>query len=212
MDRARLQFIQCRVSGPVAYNDLGGLYPHKGNVHRDFDLLRAVHSLTARSAVPASAVRGKGMTGVAAAARNFLRDMRLERFGTPNPRTFARELDQQTAAMVQALPSDAQHWGVARKVINIFLRDAMYSTYLRDHYALSRAEDYYEVPLDSVTAKALITYGTTTLPAWPGVKHVNRTLNERFQREAGRIAKELDTARVHLDAHWWSLSRDAPAL
>ena len=97
-------------------------------------------------------------------------------------------------------------------MINIFLRDATYSVYLCDHYALGLAEQHFELPLDSVTAGCLLAEVPNALPAWCGVKHVDQAYNEQFQREALRVAKSLGTARVHLDAYWWSVSRDASSV
>ena len=96
--------------------------------------------------------------------------------------------------------------------MNIFLRDAAYTVYLLDAFALERAEPYLEVPLDSVTAGCLIEESAAALPAWCGVKNVTPEYNRLFQREAALIATALGANRVHLDAHWWSVSRDAPAV
>jgi len=41
---------------------------------------------------------------------------------------------------------------MARKLLNIYLRNALYSTYLREAFELDTAEHLYEVPLDSIVA------------------------------------------------------------
>jgi hypothetical protein len=176
------------------------------------DLLKAAQSRAARIAVSASAGRGHGNTGVVAAARDFLRSMDLRPFGTTGARAFALSLNRSTQALLRSLPHGARHWGVARKLINIFLRDCLYTTYLEDAYHLGRAEKFYEVPLDSITAKHIrrrVARGV--LPPWRGVRHNHSRQNASYQDSAKRIAAEERISRVHLDAFWWSVSRDSDA-
>ena len=171
----------------------------------EFD--RIVRSRVARIAVGASTVRGRGNKGVVAAARNYLRSLDLRPFGTASSEDFSKALDSATDRLRRALPTAAQHWGVARKVLNIFLRDCLYTTYLNQ--GLRKAERLFELPLDSITAYELKKAdGRGTLPSWPGVKRVTRGLNTQFQEAAQRIAAAQAIARVHLDAMWWSASRD----
>ena len=68
---------------------------------------------------------------------------------------FQRRLDRQTERLRRALPQTARHWGLSRKLLNIFLRDALYTGYLSDYYRLSVAERFFEVPLDSISGKAI---------------------------------------------------------
>jgi hypothetical protein len=173
------------------------------------ELLRAIHSRAARIAVGPSTVRGRGNSGVVLATRNFLLNLDLKLFSTGRATVFRSALDRTTKRLVQALPSKARSWGLARKVLNIFLRDALYTAYLRDSYELGSAEAYYELPLDSVTATELKrTAGRGVLPPWPGVKHVTPALSDAYQKAAQRIAQRRGIHRVHLDAYWWSVSRD----
>jgi hypothetical protein len=175
-----------------------------------FDLLTAIQSRTARIAVGPSTVRGLGVPGVVAAARTFLREMPLQPFATSRPKTFRKVLDAQTLALQNALPRHARHWGVARKVLNIFIRDAVYATHLREAYGLSASEHLLEIPLDSLTGEELYQSSRPRLPRWPGVRHLSPDVSDRFQLEAQRIAAAVPTARIHLDAYWWSVKRDAP--
>jgi hypothetical protein len=117
--------------------------------------LRTVQSRTARVAIGASAVRGRGNAGTVAASRTFLRSLPLQRFAVRNARKFAQALDRTTNDLRTALPRTAQHWGLARKILNIFLRDCLYTTYLAEAYRLQRAEPLLELPLDSITAGQL---------------------------------------------------------
>jgi len=115
-----------------------------------------IQSRTARVAVSASSVRGRGNRGTVAAARRVLGTADLRPFGTADAHAFARSLDRLTRRVLGALPATARHWGIARKVVNIFLRDAFYTRYLSDAHRLERAEPLFELPLDSYTATKLI--------------------------------------------------------
>lgn len=173
------------------------------------DFIRAIQSRTARVAVSASSVRGAGGKGVVRAARNFLRELDLSRFSVANGAAFAAELDRATNELRSALPRSAQHWGVARKVLNIFLRDCFYTSYLVSKFRLDRCEPYMELPLDSITAKELrSTVRRGGLPTWRGVKNVTPEINSRFQIAAATEAARERTQRLHLDAVWWSVGRD----
>jgi hypothetical protein len=176
------------------------------------ELLRAVQSRAARVAISASAVRGRGNAGTVAASREFLRSVGLGRFAVRDRAIFAAELDRTTQRLRAALPRKARHWGLARKILNIFLRDCLYTTYLSEAFRLKRAESFLELPLDSITAKELRRIAARDdLPHWPGVKHVTPALSARFQAIAAKEAAARKIARIHLDALWWSEGRDSNA-
>lgn len=172
------------------------------------ELLGAIQSRTARVAITASASRGRGNSGVVAASRNFMRVLDLAEFGR-NPAAFTRALNASTRSLLSKLPRRARRWGTARKLLNIFLRDCLYSRHLCSAFNLARAEEAFEIPLDSVTALCLKrATGRGRLPAWPGVRNVTPSLSEVFQDAARVEARKRKVARVHLDAVWWSQSRD----
>jgi hypothetical protein len=175
----------------------------------DDQLLQAFQSRAARVAVGASTVRGRGNAGVVAASREFLRHLDLAGFGDPRERSFNRRLDAATDALRRSLPRGARHWGLARKVMNIFLRDCLYTTYLDRAFGLRRSEAYFELPLDAITATHLKrAAGRGRLPAWSGVRHLTAPVSATFQEAAAAEAKRRGIQRVHLDAIWWSVSRD----
>jgi hypothetical protein len=94
-------------------------------------------------------------------------------------------------------------------VLNIFLRGCLYTTYLESRFHLSRAEEHFELPLDSITVRQLKSaVGRGSLPPWPGVKNLTPALNSKYQRAASVEAARKGIPRVHLDAIWWSVSRD----
>jgi hypothetical protein len=133
-------------------------------------------------------------------------------FGQPTESTFAKNLDMATDALRNALPRGAQHWGLTRKVMNIFLRDCLYTTYLDAAFDLRKNEPSFELPLDAITAIQLKrATGRGTLPAWPGVKHLTKSLSAEFQKAATAEAARRGIPRIHLDAIWWSVSRDNDA-
>jgi hypothetical protein len=169
------------------------------------ELLRAIQSRTARTAVGASTVRGRGNTGTVKAARVYFVDLDLARFAV-GPREFPKALDRHTHTLLAALPRPARHWGVARK---LFLRDCLYTGALNTAYRLCRAEESYELPLDSITAKALrAKFSRGELPRWPGVKHLSPELSDEYQEAALGLARRMKISRVHLDAVWWARGRD----
>ncbi len=176
-------------------------------MNRDF--IKIIQSRAARIAVGPSAVRGHGNAGVSKAARAHLRSIDLSPFGTKNERKFRTALDAATENLKRSLPKGAQTWGLARKVLNIFLRDCAYTIYLTEAYDLLLAKKYYEIPLDSITAKELKrAVGHGGLPPWPGVKHVTPELSAEYQIAALQEAEKKDVERMHLDAYWWAFSRD----
>lgn len=170
--------------------------------------LRMIKSQVARTAVGPSTVRGRGNAGVMLASRKFLLALDLGRFGDGSVR-FAKELDDATLALKSKLPRGARHWGIARKVINIFLRDCLYTTYIDNHYHISESSVALELPLDSITVKQLKrAAGSGSLPRWLGVKHLTPDVSAIFQDAAAAAAKKMGIDRVHLDAAWWSRTRD----
>ena len=101
-----------------------------------------------------------------------------------------------------SLPKSGRSWGLARKLLNIFLRDSLYTGYLNKAYGLRAAERFLEIPLDSITAER-IRERMPELPRWPGVRHLGPELSAAYQAAALRLAAKQGVRRVHLDAYWW---------
>ena len=164
----------------------------------------AIHRYVAYGSVGASTVRGLRTKGVVASAREALRKVDLTPYGNATTASFRRTLDVDTENVRLALVDGAQYWGVARKVLNIFLRGSLYNTYLTEHFGLSRLDACYEIPLDSLSATGIRDNTTARpLPKWVGVKYVTPEINDHFQRLATDIAVAKQTYRVHLDAMFW---------
>lgn len=97
---------------------------------------------------------------------------------------------------------------MARKLLNIFLRDALYSAHLCEHYSLSAAEYFYEVPLDSIAAKQIRRLTVRgLLPRWTTIKALTPDTSALYQDVAQREAERRAIARVHLDTFWWGGDR-----
>ena len=173
------------------------------------DLTAALRARIARVAVGPSTVR-HCPAGTAEAARRFLRHVDLSRFAAGDGEQFRTELDLVTSDLQAVLPGDARQWGLARKILNMFLRDCVYNAHLRAAYALGRGERHCEVPLDSTVVRRLAASESgRALPAWPGISGLGPDVSDEYQAVAARVAALLRVRRVHLDAFWWSGPHDA---
>ncbi|MFN0009328.1 MAG: hypothetical protein ACKVXR_15600 [Planctomycetota bacterium] len=90
--------------------------------------------------------------------------------------------------------------------MNIFLRDCLYTCYLRDRYGLGRAEAFFEIPLDSISGTRIRSHRLGhDLSRWPGVKYMSSKLSNAYQEVGSAIARSQRIERVHLDAYWWGV-------
>lgn len=174
---------------------------------RPTKFIQAVQGRAARVTLGASALRSQG-PGVADAARPFLATLSLAPFAVSSGRVFAKRLDQATVALQATFPHGSGSWGLARKLLNIFLREALYTRYLAERYQLAKAEASFELPLDSITARRLLELRGAHLPRWPGVKHLSPEASYKYQVAAAAHAADLGISRVHLDAIWWGGPRN----
>jgi hypothetical protein len=166
--------------------------------------IKLVQRYVAESSLGPSTLRNQGAPGVLQAARNVLAEANLRSLVCTSPRSFARRLDALTENTRAALPAKGRRWGTSRKAVNIFLRDALYNTYLADHFSLVRIEPWLELPLDSYTVAGLRDeYDEGSLPQWPGVSKVTPETYAEFQLAASEVAAVRGIARVHLDMLWW---------
>ncbi len=167
----------------------------------------AIQRYIAVTSVGASAVRGSP-SGTADAARDFLALVPLRQLGVSQQRVFATRLDRLTEELRRSLPPGRKHWGLSRKLLNIFLHNALYNHYLRSKYRLDRAENFFEVPMDSLVARALRRDAhPQELSRWPGLNRLTPSQNEMYQRRAATLARSMNIARVHLDAILWVQER-----
>ncbi len=144
-------------------------------------------------------------------SRTFFARLDLSQFRARDRATFRKRLDRETRRLMGVLPRRARSWGLARKLLNMFLRDALYSTYLEDAYGLHLIQHLLEVPLDSISAKRILAASCSEgLPAWPGVKHLEPAVSEKLQAAAAKLARPYEVSPVHMDTIWWG-ARDEDA-
>ena len=87
--------------------------------------------------------------------------------------------------------------------MNIFLRDCLYTSYVRDAYNLALAERFFEVPLDRITGTRLWKASKGNVPRWKTVRGLTAEMSAAYQGQAADVAVGMDVARVHLDAICW---------
>lgn len=168
------------------------------------DFLRTIHNRIAEAAVGPSALRNQGASGVIRAAREYFKRLDLRTFAVSKERDFVRRLDAASDDLCRKFPKGARHWGAARKAMNLFLRDALYNTFLSKHYHLEKTESWLEIPLDQYVAAGLHRdYHGTDLPRWDGIKHLTPENSRAFQRAAKLVAQGKGMARIHLDLLYW---------
>jgi hypothetical protein len=167
-------------------------------------LRAAIQRHVAIVAISASTVRGQGIGGVVAAARSFLAVLPLQPFGASSEGSFRKALDEATSNLLNSLPKPAQSWGLARKCMNIFLRDSFYNSHLAKAHQLAAAAPSYEVPLDGVVARALWKLAPRNqLPTWLGVKHLLPAVSEIYQSFALDLSHKWKIDGVYLDTYLW---------
>ena len=158
----------------------------------------------AGTSIGPSTARGMGPGGTIKAARQFLADLDLRRLRKLRQSSFPALLDSMTNELIAALPRKSQHWGSARKFLNIFLRGVIYNRYLCERYRLYSLEPWLEIPLDSHVARGLRREpGSEKLPRWRTVIGLSPDENKIFQEFAREVAKSKHTYRVHLDLLYW---------
>ncbi len=172
------------------------------------DILVALQARAARTALAPSSMRGAGRAGVVDAGRPFLRELDLRRFATTRATRFRKELDDHTNGLIHTFPRAARQWGLARKGLNIFLRECLYCVYLRDAYGLDRSELFYEIPLDALTGTAVWKASDGRVPRWATIRALRPEASDAYQRVAAELAARRGIAPVHLDAVWWGQRSD----
>ena len=172
------------------------------------DLLREIQRFEAATAIGASAVRGQPPS-----TKKTMTDhlAQIELGGIPRTssehfHTWLTQITDELAASLPARPG-ASAWGIARKGLNLFLRDCLYNHYLRSEFHLDQVETWLEVPLDSKVAKGLrraARLKRQPLPRWRGICNLKVHDSNAFQVFALELATEQRLpARVFLDHGFW---------
>jgi hypothetical protein len=173
--------------------------------HMNEELIDFLRERTAENAAGTTALRNQGEKGVIHKARKFLRRLELYKFAECTTEgLFSALLDEKTKALQESFPPAARNWGAARKVLNLYLRDVLYSRYLGKYFGFNHLEKWLEVPLDSFVAKGIqLDFRPQTLVKFPGIKHLTQEVNQAYQEAAAAISSSRGYARVHLDIIYW---------
>jgi hypothetical protein len=176
---------------------------------KDDQFYRDMQRYIAVTTIGPSALRNQGSKGVIKAAQKHLSDIDLGAFRAKDEVSFLCVLDNHTEKLRCALPREAQNWGAARKALNLFLRDICYNRFLCQKHGLSEAEEWMEIPLDSLVAASLKRKGKRgQLPPWPGLNGLTAEISSKFQKVAKLVASTQGIARVHLDMRLWTVERE----
>jgi hypothetical protein len=116
---------------------------------------------------------------------------------------FEEHLDQLTKKIEDLFGGN---FGAARKSANLFLRDCVNHYALRAHYGLASIEHLLEVPLDSISMRAIREEGPEK-PSKVSVSDLDANLSSTYQRSAAFISADRGIDRVHLDTLWWADGR-----
>lgn len=168
------------------------------------EFITALHRRIANTSVGPSTARGMGPKGTIFAARDYLASLNLDSFNKQTKEKFMASLNKATEIFLEKLPAGAQHWGAARKFLNVFLRGIIYNRFLCETYKLYHIEPWLEVPLDSHVANGLrLEPGGSILPRWRTVIGLDNKTNQNYQEFASEVAKRKGVHRVHLDLIYW---------
>lgn len=174
------------------------------------ELIKNIEWRISQTSVGPSTVRNQGSKGVVKNCRKYLSDIKSEEFfNSLRNKEFSDFLNFHTERLITDLPTNAQRWGIARKVLNIYFRGLIYNKFICDHYGsdlnnLKRSDilSQMEVPLDSYSAKEL-RKKFPDLPKWTTIKELTPEKSELFQLKAKEYGKEEEIAPVHLDLIFW---------
>ena len=180
---------------------------HKGQ-------LTEMQRFVANVGITASTLRNLGAKGFVQTARDFLARLDLSQLTLLEPSAYPKWLDCQTKSLMEAFPIK-DLWGPARKSINIFMVMASLNRFTCAANALDRLEYSLEVPLDSVVAGKLRTWGQErslladgSLPKWLSIRKLDRKTSDAYQKLAATMAKELGIPRGRLDVALWEPLRE----
>lgn len=169
--------------------------------------IRGVQKRVANLSVTASAVRGQPK-GTAQKARDFLSQMDLREFSKMTSENgFQKLLDKHTTQLCKKLPSKS--WGIARKVLNIFLFQASQDIHLNRCYSLRTTIPHLELPLDNRNAQRLQRLkaeekSESRQLSWENISSLKPASSKKFQEFAKRYAsKTYNCDRCYLDVYWW---------
>lgn len=180
------------------------------------EFFQLLHRRLSQISVGSSAIRKQGASGLINTLRFYFEtEISLEEFVNvlPIENLFADFLNRHTTNVLARFPDTAQSWGAARKGMNLFFREIVYSKFFSHRFSLpddfnefNCLVKYLEVPLDKEVAKGLKADTNEQLPNWLGIKRLTPLISEQYQHQATIIATQENIARVNLDLKYWRRS------
>ena len=177
------------------------------------DFIQLIQYKVAISSISINSVRNYGK-GVLKIIHDFLKNLNLKEI-PKSKEDFVVWLNKTTDELCSELNKyseldryKTEFWGLARKALNLFLRDVFYNRYLYEKFSLARLEYWLEIPLDNIVAKRLYKESKLLekfLPKWCSLISLNSETNKAYQDFAQILAQKLGIARVHLDLYFWLL-------
>jgi hypothetical protein len=168
--------------------------------HSEF--LRYVQRYVTNVGISPSSLRNMGAPKMVSTARQFLGDLDLGLLAHKKPEDYPEWLNETTNALQWKFPVGAQHWGAARKVVNILMVQAYLNKELNREYSLDRLGDALETPLDRLVAEELCRE-SGTLPRWPNVCHLKPATSDEYQMVAAVLSEKNRIPRACLDVLLW---------
>lgn len=185
---------------------------------RTYPSVEDVQRRVANTSIGASTLRSQGVR--IKEAREFLEGLNLDELIQLPKEDFNDWLGKKTKLLMRRFKcnsGDKNNWGAARKVINIFLENALHNRFLFEEYNLQRFEDVLEIPLDSNVAKGLEEdwkkylerhksgASSDKLPKWTTIKGLEPTDSDKFQACARKVADAIPNYRysIYLDLKYW---------
>jgi hypothetical protein len=164
------------------------------------ELLSWMHKRAANGAVGPSTIRGMAPAGTAIIIKEYFYNLDIRAIKARSEKAFISNLDIVTDGLLKKLPAQSRYWGMARKCVNIFIRNCLYNRYISDYYKLPPMEKWLEIPLDSHVGKGLIAYSEPgSLPRWSKVIDLDRANSDLYQKAAFILASKKKVSRIHLD-------------
>lgn len=167
------------------------------------ELLDQIYRNAVSTSVGASTIQKMGPTGTATALRAGLAKVNVPSFIVQTEEEFAKVLDKETELLRLHLLPDHQHFGTARKVLNIFLLKLTYNRHLHAAYQMGRIEQWLEVPLDSHVGKQLARQPGANFRRWKTVIGLTPTLHKQYQDFAKTVAANFSVNRADLDVFFY---------
>lgn len=172
-----------------------------------------LHRRLSQIAIGASAIRNQGSGGLIKILRQYFEtkvDLKHFTKSLVDETQYRDFVNEHTSNILALFPDTAQSWGAARKGLNLFLREIIYSKFFSHRFSLPDNFDefnqlvkFMEVPLDKEVAHGLISDSNGQLPKWINIKHLTPTLSETYQSQAFIIAVQENVTRVNLDLKYW---------